>query len=136
MAGVQVKPKVFRYAVDLGEDGHLRNEEGEPLADTPGWTPEHFLLAGVIRCSLKSLRYHAKRAGIEVTHATGTARGVIEKRETDGRFGLVETVIELDVHLEPRPGEDELAALLAKAERDCFVGASLVVPPIYRWTMS
>ena len=32
------------------------------------------------------------------------------------------------------PPGDELAALLAKAERDCFVGASLKPSPSYRWT--
>ena len=30
----------------------------------------------------------------------------------------------------------ELAALLAKAERDCFVGASLKPSPRYRWRVN
>ena len=34
----------------------------------------------------------------------------------------------------PKPGDEELAELLAKAERDCFIGASLTVKPTYRWT--
>jgi hypothetical protein len=38
------------------------------------------------------------------------------------------------VRLTPKPGDDELAELLAKAERDCFIGASLTVKPTYRWT--
>ena len=48
---------------------------------------------------------------------------------------LLGRLIELDVHLSPRPGDDELAALFARAERDCFVGASLTVRPSYRWTV-
>ena len=34
-----------------------------------------------------------------------------------------------------QPGEDELAELLAKAERDCFIGASLTSKPRYSWSV-
>src|SRR5439155_25893370 len=95
--------------------------------------PELLLLAGLVRCSLKSLRHHAGRAGLEVAGARGSARTLITRRESDGRYALVATEVELDVRLEPEPGETELAELLAKAERDCFVGASLTAPPAYRW---
>jgi uncharacterized OsmC-like protein len=132
---VPVRAKEFRYAVDLGEGGILRTEDGTPLGNTPDWTPEHLVLAGLIRCSLKSLGFHAKRAGIEVAGAAGSARGLVTKREGDDRYSIVETDVALDVRLEPPPGEDELAELLEKAERDCFIGASLTVKPVYRWTV-
>jgi uncharacterized OsmC-like protein len=131
---VPVRAKEFRYAVDLAEGGDLRTEDGTPLGNTPDWTPEHLVLAALIRCSLKSLAYHAKRAGIEVDGASGSARGVVTKPEGADRYLIVESDIDLDVRLEPPPGEDELAELLAKAERDCFVGASLTAKPTYRWT--
>ncbi len=130
-----VRAKEFRYAVDLAEGGALRTEDGTPLSDSPEWTPEHLVLAGLIRCSLKSLRYHAQRAGIEVAGASGSARGLVTKRDGDERYSIVETDVALDVRLEPPPGEDELAELLANAERDCFIGASLTVKPVYRWTV-
>ena len=44
-------------------------------------------------------------------------------REDDGRFAFVEIEVRLDVELTPAPAD--LEALLAKAERDCFIGASL-----------
>jgi hypothetical protein len=47
---------------------------------------------------------------------------------------VVEIDVNLDVRLSPQPGETELAELLAKAERDCFIGASLTAKPTYRWT--
>jgi hypothetical protein len=47
---------------------------------------------------------------------------------------VVEVDVDVDVRLEPAPAREELAALLAKAERDCFIGASLTVRPTYRWT--
>jgi hypothetical protein len=42
----------------------MQVEDGTLLtADQRG--PEHLLLAALVRCSLKSLSYHARRAGIE-----------------------------------------------------------------------
>ena len=130
------KGKEFRYAVDLSEGDAVRTEDGTPLGEGPEWTPEHLLLAGLVRCSLLSLRHHAQRAGIEVRLATGSVKGLFARRESDGRFAIAEAELHLAVTLEPQPGEAELAALLAKAERDCFVGASLTVKPAYRWSMS
>ena len=66
MAAMAAKAKEFRYAVDLAEGDVVRTEDGTPLGDGPEWTPEHLLLAALLRCSVKSLRYHAGRAGIEV----------------------------------------------------------------------
>jgi uncharacterized OsmC-like protein len=131
---VAVKAKEFRYAVDLAEGGAVRTEDGTPLGPGPEWTPEHLLLAGLVRCSVESLRYHARRGGIEVAVATGSAGALVTKRDSDERYAIVEAHVTLDVRLRPQPGEDELAELLAKAERDCFVGASLAVKPAYRWT--
>jgi uncharacterized OsmC-like protein len=130
-----MQAKEFRYAVDLDEGGSLRAEDGTPLDADPAWSPEHLLLAALIRCSLKSLGYHARRAGIEVSDPHGSARALFTKRESDDRYAAVENEVDLAVRLTPRPGEDELAELLAKAERDCFIGSSLTVKPAYRWTV-
>ena len=130
------RAKEFRYAVDLGADGSLRDEGGVPLETPPSWTPEHLLLAGLVRCSLQSLRHHASRGGLTVLATSGSARALVTKREEDGRYAVVEAELVLEVDVEPSPGEDELAELLAKAKRDCFVGASLVVEPTYSWTVN
>jgi organic hydroperoxide reductase OsmC/OhrA len=129
------KGKEFHYAVDLSEGDVVRTEDGTPLGGGPEWTPEHLLLAGLVRCSVKSLKYHAERAAIEVESATGSASSVFSRRESDGRFAVSELHVELALGLEPKPGEAELVELLAKAERDCFVGASLTVKPTYVWTV-
>jgi hypothetical protein len=42
--------------------------------------------------------------------------------------------VELDVTLAPTPTSTR--ELVAKAERDCFVGASLTAKPRYRWTVN
>ena len=127
------KDKEFRYAVDLSEGDVVRTEDGTPLGGGPEWTPEHLLLAGLLRCSVKSLTYHAKRARIQVATATGSASSVFGRRESDGRFAATELNVELALKLEPQPGEAELDDLLQKAERDCFIGASLTVKPTYVW---
>jgi organic hydroperoxide reductase OsmC/OhrA len=134
MPRVAPKGKEFRYAVDLREGGALRTEDGTPLALDPTWSPEHLLLAALIRCSLKSLGYHARRRHIDVSDPHGSARALFAKREADDRWAAVECEVELAVRLTPKPGDDELAELLAKAERDCFIGASLTVKPTYRWS--
>jgi organic hydroperoxide reductase OsmC/OhrA len=125
--------KELRYAIDLRDV--LRTEDGTPLQVDPGWSPEHLLLAALLRCSLKSLDYHARRAGNALEGAHGSARALIAKRESDGRYATTEIELDLQVHLREQPGEDELGALLMKAERDCFIGASLTVKPVYRWSL-
>ena len=125
--------KELRYAIDLRDV--LRTEDGTPLVVDPGWSPEHLLLAALLRCSLKSLDFHARRAGNALDDAHGTARAVITKRESDGRYATTEIELELAVRLREQPGDDELTGLLTKAERDCFIGASLTVKPLYRWSV-
>jgi organic hydroperoxide reductase OsmC/OhrA len=130
---VTVRAKELRYAVDLRDV--MRTEDGTPLETDPGWSPEHLLLAALLRCSLKALDYHARRAGNGVADARGSAKALITKRESDGRYATTDVEVELEVKLESQPGEHELAELLAKAERDCFIGASLTVSPTYRWSV-
>jgi organic hydroperoxide reductase OsmC/OhrA len=132
---VAVKAKELRYAVDLATGGVLRTEDGTPLGADPAWSPEHLLLAALLRCSLKSLDYHARRAGNVLEDAQGSARALITKRESDGRYATTEIELDLEVRLREQPGDDELAALLTKAERDCFIGASLTVKPAYSWSV-
>jgi organic hydroperoxide reductase OsmC/OhrA len=132
---VVAKSKEFEYAVAVERDGRIGAEGLTPLATPDGWSPEHLVLAGLVRCSLTSLRYHADRTGID-TLASGSATARITKRESDGRYAFDEIEVRLDLELEPAPPGEELEALLTKAERDCFVSASLAVKPSYRWTVN
>jgi organic hydroperoxide reductase OsmC/OhrA len=136
MFGMAVGSKELRYAVDLATGGELTDENGVALDVPSEWSPEHLLLAGLVRCSLKSLRFHAARKGVEVRSASGSSGTLVTRRETDDRYALVETDVELDVELEPAPEPDALAELLALAERDCFVGSSLTAKPTYRWIVN
>lgn len=125
--------KTFEYAISLDRAGRPAAEGGEPL-ELPGeWAPEHLVLAGLARCTLASLRYHATRAGLDAV-GSAAARGTVTRREDDGVYAFVEIECELEVEIEPEP--DDLAELLAKAERDCFVGASLTAKPRYRWRVN
>jgi organic hydroperoxide reductase OsmC/OhrA len=126
----------LRYAVDLTADGELRDENGVVLDVPAEWSPEHLLLAALVRCSLKSLGFHAGRKGVEVRSASGSSRTLVTQRESDGRYALVETDAELAVELVPEPEPDRLSELLASAERDCFVGSSLTAKPSYRWVVN
>lgn len=134
MSRMAVGAKELRYAVDLTSTGELRQEHGVAIDVPAEWSPEHLLLAALVRCSLKSLRYHAERRGIAVRSASGSSRTLVTKRDTDHRFALVETDVELVVELEPE--SSALAELLGLAERDCFVGSSLTAKPTYRWVVN
>jgi organic hydroperoxide reductase OsmC/OhrA len=126
-----MRPKRLEFDIELHESGR-QTAAGAPLDPPPEWSAEHLVLAALARCSVTSLRYHARRVGIEV-EASGRASGLVTKRDTDGRYAFVEFELELEVGLDPEPSEDALRELLAKAERDCFVGASLTTPPRYTW---
>ena len=56
------------------------------------------------------------------------------QRDTDGRHAFVHIKVDVDVTLDPRPQSPR--ELVAKAERDCFVGASLTARPRYHWTVN
>ena len=131
-----VRGKELPYAVELTADGELRDENGVVLDVPTVWSPEHLLLAALVRCSLKSLGFHAGRKGVEVRSAAGSSRTLVTQRETDDRYALVETEVELAVELEPEPERDTLSELLSLAERDCFVGSSLTAKPSYRWVVN
>ncbi len=129
---MKVQPKRFEYRASLDPEGHAHAEGGTPLELTRDWTPEHLVLAGLVACSIKSLKYHARRAEIHVT-AGGAAHATVAQRDEDGRFAMVEVDIRIEAKLEPLPAS--LDELLAKAERDCFIAASLTVTPRYEWVV-
>lgn len=126
------RAKVLDFEASVGRDG-LLTARGESLRPPESWAAEHLVLAGLVRCSLNSLGYHARREGIAVT-GSGDASGTVTKRPDDGRYAFVEITCRLDVELTPPP--DDLEALLGKAERDCFIGASLTAAPTYVWNVA
>jgi organic hydroperoxide reductase OsmC/OhrA len=108
---------------------------GEPPHAEEDWTPEHLVLAGLARCTLTALDFHAERAGIAVS-GSAEAKGVVTKREEDGRYAFMDIDCALDVQLEPAPDADRIRELVDLAERDCFIGASLTVEPHYEWRVN
>jgi organic hydroperoxide reductase OsmC/OhrA len=133
----EVRARVFEYGVTLDAGWAATSDRGGAVLphDEAAWTPEHLLLVALARCSLTSLAYHARRDGLS-TEARAGATGTVTVREEDGRHALVEVTVALDVRLDPPPAGQALQDLLAKAERDCFVGASLSLTPVYRWTVN
>ena len=129
-----VRAKRFEYAVSVDASG-ATTEDGTSLAVPEAWSADHLLLAARVRCSLTSLGYHARRVAADA-RGSGRPSGVVTKRNADGRYAFVEVRCELEDELEPPPDEDALRELVAKAERDCFVGASLAVPPTYAWRVN
>jgi len=130
---VVARPKVFEYAVEVDRGGRMTVPGGAQLEPGEGWSPDHLLLAALVRCSIDSLTYHARRAGHDVS-ASGSAHATVSRRESDGRYAITAADVRIDAQLRPRASES--AELAAKAERDCFVGASLTIAPRYEWHVS
>ncbi len=128
-----ITARTFEYAVEVDAGGRMTIPGGGQLVPPEGWSADHLLLAALVRCSIDSLGYHARRAG-HATSASGSAHGTITKTGDDDRYRFVEISVAIDAQLEPRSTDVE--PLVAKAERDCFVGASLVVKPEYEWRVS
>jgi uncharacterized OsmC-like protein len=132
---VAAEAKRFEYEIAVDRAGRMTAEGNAPVQLDDAWSPDHVMLAALARCTIKSLRHHAERAGSDLV-AEASASGVVTKREEDGRYAFVEIDCAIDVEIEPRPADAELGELVHKAERDCFVGSSLTVKPRYRWRVN
>ena len=132
----EIRAKVLDYSIALDRRYRVAADGGDAQQLPRDFAPEHLVLAGLARCTLTSLAYHAERAGMKVSSSTAAATGRVTKRTTDGRYAFVELECSLEVMLDPPPGAETQRAVLAKAERDCFVGASLVAPVRYAWRVN
>lgn len=130
------RAKVLDYSIELDRRYRVSADGGDSQQLPRDFAPEHLVLAGLARCTLTSLAYHAQRAGIKVASSSASATGRVTRRTTDGRYAFVELECRLDVELEPAPDRETRQAVLGKAERDCFVGASFVAPVQYTWRVN
>ena len=78
---------------------------------------------------------YCRRAGLEMT-GSGSAHGVVTRRDEDGMYAFVEVDAAFDVELDPAPGADAARELVERAERGCFVANSLRVPTRARWVVN
>jgi organic hydroperoxide reductase OsmC/OhrA len=124
--------KRSEFAVTVDRDGRPAAEHSGPAHLGSEWAAEHLLLAALARCSLAALAYHARKEDLRLT-ASAEARGAVGRRE-DGGWGFLELECAVDARLDPGPSDP--GGLLARAERGCFVGASLDPPPRYVWTLN
>ena len=135
-AMAEARARVFEYRVTMDSDWTAHSQlGGSAIPREAAWSPEHLLLAALTRCTLTSLEYHARRQTVTFTatrrrarnrHAARGGRAVRARRHHDHIRCLVRAA----------PEPETLGDLLAKAERDCFVGASLTVKPTYVWNVN
>ncbi|MDQ3380014.1 MAG: OsmC family protein [Actinomycetota bacterium] len=131
-----VTARVLEYDVTLDRGRTARSGlGGAALAVDEAWSAEHLILAGLVRCTLASLDYSAKRASLQLV-ASGRAQGAVTKRDDDGRYAFVRIDAHFDVELDPTTAPDVVNELIARAERGCFVGNSLIARPRNHWTVN
>jgi organic hydroperoxide reductase OsmC/OhrA len=133
---VPPKARILEFDVSVAADTSVTSDlGGVPIPAADEWRAEHLVLAGLVRCTLASLDYHVRNGGLEAT-ASGSAHGVVTKRQEDGVYAFVEIDAELVVDFEPAVDQDVAGELIASAERGCFVGNSLTAKPSYRWIVN
>jgi uncharacterized OsmC-like protein len=81
---VTVGAKEFRYTLELDRTGRMTADGSSPLDLDTAWTPEHLVLAGLVRCTLQSLGFHAAPLGIDFL-ANASAAATVTRRPGDGR---------------------------------------------------
>ena len=129
------RAKTLQFDVTVDRTGAARSAlGGSPVPREAEWWAEHLVLAGLVRCTLASLDYSARRAGVDVV-GEGRAHGVVSKRD-DGLHALVEIDTTFEVELSPTLEGDALAGLLARAEHGCFVSNSLTATPRHHWIVN
>src|SRR3954466_11495311 len=105
---MQTQAKVLEYAVEVDRASRMTIPGGAQIEHAEGWSPDHLLLAALVRCSMPSLTYHARRAGHGVS-ASGSAQGNLPKREGDGRYAFVEFDVSIDAQLDPRASDADVS---------------------------
>lgn len=137
-AAASVRPKEFHFPLTVEWTGGRRvaaRVEGKAAieitpppvfrgTDPSAWSPEDFFVAAAAACLAVTFTGLAERAGLGYAGLAIDADGVCGRRE-DGRFGF--TRIELRLELES-DDVDEARRLVAQAEENCLVSASLSLP--------
>ena len=98
------RPRVLHFDVTVDRAGDARSAlGGSALPREVEWWAEHLVLAGLVRCTLASMDYSARRAGLN-SMGVGSAHGTVTKRE-DGLYAFVaiETALEVDIAPAPEP---------------------------------
>jgi organic hydroperoxide reductase OsmC/OhrA len=130
------RPRVLEFEVSVDRTGDARSAlGGGPLPREDEWWAEHLVLAGLLRCTMTSLDYSARRSGL-TSAASGEAHGTVTKREDDGLYAFVAIETRLDVELSPGLEPAATRELLDKAERGCFVSNSLTARPRHHWIVN
>jgi organic hydroperoxide reductase OsmC/OhrA len=130
------RPRVLHFDVTVDRAGDAHSAlGGSPLPREVEWWAEHMVLAGLVRCTLASMDYSARRAGLN-SKGLGSAHGTVTKRADDGVYAFVDIETTLEVNVAPAPEPSAMRELVAHAERGCFVSNSLTARPRHRWIVN
>ena len=127
---------MLQFDVTVDRAGDARSAlGGSALPREVEWWAEHLVLAGLVRCTLASMDYSARRAGLN-SKGVGNAHGTVTKRE-DGLYAFVDDRDDARGRRSLRhPSLRRSASSSRRAEHGCFVSNSLTAKPRHRWIVN
>jgi organic hydroperoxide reductase OsmC/OhrA len=137
---------VFTYQADVVWEGDRRCTAiaGDrptltvgPPGDFPGggdadWSPEHLFLASVQSCTMLSFLAHCAHRAIGVRAYRSSAHGEVSRGEDGGRYAFQRVMMSVMARVEDGR-VDDARALTDRAERDCFISASITAEVDTDW---
>ena len=90
------------------------------------WSPESLLTAAVADCFVLSFRAVARASRLDWSWLDCSVTGVLDR--VDRRLRFTHFVVEAQLAIADADAEERARRLLAKAEENCLVSASLAAP--------
>lgn len=117
-AGMASSPSVASI-IDFAAPPEFNGEAGK-------WTPEHFLVAGVVSCFLVTFRAIAEISKVEVLELEVGAEGVLRPQQQGWRFCQID--LTAFVRIAGEQDRELVMKALKKAEQSCLVARALNFP--------
>ncbi len=117
----------FPTSIEFAAPPEFHGENGK-------WTPEHFLVAGVVSCFVVTFRAIAELSKLEFLDLNVSAQGLLRRVQHGWHFAQI-TLLPVVTILRAEDRELALKAL-EKAEHSCLVARALSVPVVMEATIT
>ncbi len=116
---------------------HARHTEGPIYVSTPeqfggsgkSWNPEQLLLAAIASCYQSTFLYFANKKNIQLNHMECRVNGDVDL--VNGSYAFTKLELFATIYPPANTNQDELGAVIKKAEKHCLISNSIKLPVHY-----